>query len=152
MTYMLTIKDLDERQDGTYYTGPLEVAKQFILEYSNVSVFFQPGKHVTVYINQDGADGEVPNWNNCNEFGNGKDEEDAWRWALGAAFGPADDEFSAFPLTHNKTIAVRVLVEHHFPQALDVFYSTQTELAVVEDKEGDLWQVFADGTLKVYRA
>lgn len=152
MTYMLTIKDLENRPEGTYYTGPLDVAKAFIREYCNVSVVFRPGKRTTVYIDQSGSEA-VPDWHHCDEFGNGATEEIAWRWALGAAFGPADDEFSAFPLTHNKTVAVRVMVEHHFPedQRIDVFWSTTTEHAVVMDNDSNLWQIFPDGTLKVYR-
>jgi hypothetical protein len=94
---------------------------------------------------------DVPNWDNCDEFGNGSTEEDAWRWALGAAFGPADDEFSAFPLTHNHTESVRALVDHHFPTRTDVFWSTTTAHAAVLDDDGNMWQVFPDGTIKVYR-
>lgn len=152
MTHFLTIKDLDTRPEGTYYTGPLEEAKDFLRSYSNVTVSFQPGRSVTVFINQDGGTDEVADWGNCNEFGKGPTEEDAWRFALGAAFGPADDEFSAFPLTHDKAEAVAALVLHHFPQSLDAFYSPTTGLAVVEDTDGDMWQVFPDGTLKLYRA
>jgi hypothetical protein len=147
---MLTIKDLENREGGAYYVGPLEAAKDFIREYCNVSVVFKPGQNVTVYIDQSGSD-DVPDWSTCDEFGNGSNEEDAWRWALGAAFGPADDEFSAFPLTHNQTEAVRVLVDHHFPVRTDVFWSTTTSHAAVMDDDGNMWQVFPDGTLKVYR-
>lgn len=151
MAHMLTIKDLTDRDGDTYYTGPLEEAKEFIKSYSNVSEcsFVNSFK---VYINQAGGD-DIPTFDNCDEFGVGKTMEEAWRFALGAAFGPADDEFSAFPLTTNKTEAVRTLVAHHFPkdQRLDVFYSTTGPHAVVADNEGNLWQVFPDGTLKVYR-
>ena len=152
MTYMLTIKDLEERSEGTYYTGPLEVAQAFIREFSNVSESSRANGRWSVFINQEGGD-VVATLDNCNEYGNGATREIAWRWALGAAFGPADDEFSAFPLTHNNAIAVRVLVDHHFPedQRIDVFWSTTTEHAVVMDSDGNLWQVFPDGTLKVYR-
>jgi hypothetical protein len=148
---MLTIKDLENRPNGTYYTGPLEVAKQFIRDYCNVSVVTFPGQNVTVYIDQDGVK-EVPDWNHCNEFGKGTDEDDAWRWALGAAFGPADDEFSAFPLTHNKEVAVRALVEHHFPDRMHTFYSVSTVNAIVIEEDNVAWEVFPDGTLKVYRS
>lgn len=151
MTYMLTIKDLENRPEGAYYTGPLEVAKQFIRDYCNVSVVTRPGQNVTVYINQDGGMDDVPDWDNCNEFGNGTTEVDAWRWALGAAFGPADDEFSAFPLTHNKLEAVEAMVEHHFPERLDTFYSRTTGLIAVEDKDGNMWRVWPDGDIEVYR-
>lgn len=151
MVHMLTIKDLEIRPQGTYYTGPLEEAKTFIRHYCNVSVFFRPGKNVTVFIDQDGGDDQVPDWGHCNEFGNGTTEEDAWRWALGAAFGPADDEFSAFPLTHDTDEAVKAMVVHHFPDRMHTFYSDSTANAVVIDEDGNLWEVFPDGTLKAYR-
>jgi len=150
VTYMLTIKDLENRDEGAYYTGPLDVAKDFIRHYCNVSVVFIPGKNVTVYIDQSGSE-KVPDWNTCDEFGNGATEEIAWRWALGAAFGPADDEFSAFPLTHNKQEAIEVMVAHHFPERLDEFYSPTTGLAAVEDKDGNMWRVWPDGNIEVYR-
>lgn len=150
MAHMLTIKDLETRPEGAYYTGPLDEAKQFIRDYCNVSVVTRPGQNTTVYIDQDGGD-EVPSFNNCDEFGNGPTEEDAWRWALGAAFGPADDEFSAFPLTHDKREAVEAMVDHHFPERLDTFYSATTGLAAVEDTDGNMWRVWPDGNIEVYK-
>lgn len=150
MTHMVTIKDLETRGDNTYYTGPLEEAKAFIRAYANVSVFSRPGQTIGVYFNHDGDDA---NPDNCNEFGKAPTEEEAWRLALGAAFGPADDEFSAFPLTTNNALAVRTLVNHHFPEdkRQDVLYSTTGPNAVVVDEIGALWHVYPDGTLKVYR-
>jgi hypothetical protein len=149
MAHMLTVKDLETRSHGTYYVGPLEEAKQFIRETENVSEISRIGGQHTVMFSQD-AD---PTWGNCNDYGNGPTNEIAWRYALGAAFGPADDEFSAFPLTHNQTLAVRTLVRHHFPedQRRDVFHSTTTAHAVVLDTDGNLWQVYPDGTIEVYR-
>lgn len=148
MTYMLTIKDLENRPEGAYYTGPLDVAKDFIRETYIVSVVSRVTSY-TVFISPTGT--EIPDWDNVLDYGNGSTEEVAWRWALGAAFGPADDEFSAFPLTHNKTVAVRVMVGHHFPNATDIFYSVHTAHAAVLDEDGNMWQVFPDGTIKVYR-
>jgi hypothetical protein len=150
---MVTIKDLTTKNGDDYYTGPLEEAKAFLKSYSNTSEVSIGGR-VEVYINQDGDSvDDIPSWNNCNEFGKGTSSEEAWRFALGAAFGPADDEFSAFPMTTNHTEAVRTLVDYHFPKdkRVDVFWSTATANAVVMDEDGNLWQVFPDGTIKVYR-
>lgn len=150
MTHMLTIKDLETRPSGTYYVGPLEAAQAFIRSYSNVSVSSRANGRWSVFIDQDGVDG-VATLENCNEYGNGATAEIAWRWALGAAFGPADDEFSAFPLTLDKQEAIEAMVEHHFPERLDVFYSPATGLAAVEDKEGNMWRVWPDGNMELYR-
>jgi hypothetical protein len=154
MAHMVTIKDLQERPEGTYYTGPLEEAKDFVRQFCSVTEqsYTRDGKpHYTVLLclTDDGA----ATWNNCNDFGNGATSDEAWRYALGGEFGPADDEFSAFPLTTNQCEAVRTLVAHHFPedQRRDVFYSTTTAHAVVLDNDGNLWQVYPDGTIEVYR-
>lgn len=154
---MLTIKDLENRLEGTYYTGPLDEAKEFVRHYyaTTEACYTKEGKvRYSVYLSGNAGDGEEANWNNCNDFGNGATSEEAWRYALGGEFGPADDDFSAFPLTTNQTDAVRTLVAHHFPkdQRRDVFYSTTGPNAVVVDKDGILWQVFPDGELRVYRA
>jgi hypothetical protein len=155
MTYVVTIKDLEVRGDSTYYTGPLDEAKDFIRSLYSVtesSYTDKEGeKRFSVYL---GLDGEEVGWKNCNDFGNGDTMDEAWRYALGAEFGPADGEFSAFPLSTNKTLAVRALADHHFPadKRFDVFYSTTTEHIIVMDKDGDLWQVYPDGGLKVYRS
>ncbi|QFG12145.1 Hypothetical Protein OBI_RACECAR_305 [Arthrobacter phage Racecar] len=154
MAHMLTIKDLEERLDGTYYTGPLEEAKAFIRKecFVTEATYVREGKDkVAVLL---GLNGDFVTWDNCNDYGVGDTSEEAWRYALGGEFGPANDEFSAFPLTHNHAEAVRALVAYHFPedQRLDVFYSTTGPHAVVADKDGDLWQVFPDGTLKHYRS
>jgi hypothetical protein len=102
---MLTIKDLETHGDDTVYVGPLEEAQEFIRSYSNVSVVSRAAGLWSVFINEDGGT-QTPTLDNCNEYGNADTEEQAWRYALGAAFGPADDEFSAFPLTHDKREAV----------------------------------------------
>ena len=151
MAHMLTIKDLETRTDGTYYVGPLDEAQAFIRSYANVSVVSMGGRW-EVWIDNSGRDA-IPSAENCDEFGKGPTEEIAWRYALGAAFGPADEEFSAFPLTRNNAEAVRALVDHHFPagQRIDVFYSTTTAHAIVMDNTGILWQVYPDGGLKTYR-
>jgi hypothetical protein len=154
VTHMLTIKDLETRPEGTYYTGPLEEAKAFIQEHNATSEsrYTHEGKVVyTVFISGTTVDGEVPCWRNCDDYGNGPMAEIAWRYALGGAFGPADDEFSAFPLTHDKREAIEAMVEHHFPERLDAFYSPSTGLAAVEDLTGNLWRVWPDGNIEVYR-
>jgi hypothetical protein len=151
---MLTIKDLQDRPDGSlYYTGPLEDAKEFIRQEFAVTEqsYWVDGeiRHTVLF----GLMGEPVSWDNCDDFGNGSTSEEAWRLALAAEFGPADDEFSEFPLTTNKAEAVRTLVDHHFPgdQRRDVFYSTTTAHAVVLDDDGHLWQIYPDGTIEIYR-
>lgn len=154
MVHMLTIKDLETRPEGTYYTGPLEEAKAFIRDWvaSTEACYSKDGVvRYSVYLSMDTGNGEEASFNNCNDFGNGATSEEAWRYALGAEFGPADDEFSAFPLTHDKREAVAAMVDHHFPERLDTFYSESTGLAAVEDTDGNLWRVWPDGDIEVYR-
>jgi hypothetical protein len=153
---MLTIKDLETRPEGTFYTGPLDEAKDFIRSGYSVteqSYVLEGESRFTVLFGFT-EDGPV-SFDNCNDYGNGSTAEEAWRYALGGEFGPADDEFSAFPLTTNKTEAVRTLVAHHFPkdQRRDVFYSTTGyPHAVVMDSDGNLWLVCSNGTIEVYRS
>jgi hypothetical protein len=152
---MLTIKDLENRPEGTFYTGPLELAKDFIrkMSASTETCYTKYGKvRYSVYLSINAGDGEEANWDNCNDFGNGDTPEEAWRYALGGEFGPANDEFSAFPLTHITAEAVRVLVAHHFPNRMHTFHSSSTANAIVIDEDNTVWEVFPDGTLKVYRA
>lgn len=49
---------------------------------------------------------------------------------------------------------LNAIIDRHWPNGtLDEFYSESSDHAVVMDKQsGDLWQVFPDGTIKVYRA
>lgn len=151
MAHMLTIKDLQTRPEGTYYTGPLGEAKDFIRTEYSVTESSYSVKGQTRYTVMFGLNGDQVTWSNCDDYGNGTTMEESWRFALGAAFGPADDEFSAFPLTTNKTEAVRTLVDHHFPERMHVFYSESTVNAIVIDLDGMLWEVFPDGTIKVYK-
>lgn len=153
MAHMLTIKDLETRPDGTYYTGPLEEAKAFIRDFiaSTEARYSHNGEEkFTVMLSFSVGDNEIVTKDNCDGWGTGPTSEDAWRYALGGEFGPADDEFSAFPLTHVKDEAVRALVNHHFPLRSDVFYSEVTFNAVVLD-DGMLWTVEADGDIQIYR-
>jgi hypothetical protein len=155
MVHMLTIKDLETRPDGTYYTGPLEEAKAFIADWINSTEARyrdRTGKlRYAVYLTLEVGDGKPASNDNCNDIGVGDTNEEAWRYALGAEFGPADDNFSAFPLTHNQREAVEAMVQHHFPERLDAFYSPTTGLAAVEDTDGNMWRVWPDGNIEVYR-
>lgn len=154
MAHMLTIKDLEEHDRGTFYTGPLDEAKAFIEDWiaSTESRYSKDEKvRYAVFLSMDSGDGEPASNNNCNTFGIGDTSEEAWRYALGAEFGPADDEFSAFPLTHNKREAVEALVPYHFPDRVAVYYSDTTPNAVVQDEQGTLWKVSPDGELNPHR-
>lgn len=151
MAHMVTIKDLEERSEGTYYKGPLEPAKDFMREDWGVSEssYMADGKRMYLVCFTIGQG--LASLANCNDFGRADTLEDAWRYALGAEFGPADDNFSAFPLTHDKSEATRAMVAHHFPERLDAFYSPTTGLAAVEDKDGNMWRVWPDGNIEIYR-
>jgi hypothetical protein len=155
MAHIVTIKDLEERDGGTYYTGPLEEAKEFMREIQGVteSSYRERINNQRFFLVCFTMDEEPATMENCNDYGRGRTSEEAWRYALGGEFGPADDEFSAFPLTHNKAQAVRAMVDHHFPkdQRLDVFYSVTGPNAVVIDDTGAMWHVTADGTMTIYR-
>lgn len=154
MVYMVTIKDLEERPNGTYYLGPLEEAKAFTAEwlaYSESRYTLNGEFRYAVFLSLNATDGEQANVNNYDSCGHGDTAEEAWRYALGSEFGPADDEFNAFPLTHDKFEAVYAMVEHHFPERLDAFYSKTTGLAAVEDTDGNMWRVWPDGDIEVYR-
>lgn len=147
MTYFLTEKDLIIEGDNTVYVGDLGFAKKFIREYASIRVDSQPGQY-TVLICQDGAE---PDWENCNEWGKSTESEDeAWRYALGAAFGPLDGEFQPFPLTTNKREAVAAWVHYKFPERLDAFYSRESDYAVVQDNMGHLWFVWPTGETKEF--
>lgn len=79
---------LTETENGTYYTGPLGLAKQAMLdEYGDsitVSRDDQTGAWlVTEHRGNDGPD-------NPNQWGRGATEEEAWRYLIGSDFGPLD--------------------------------------------------------------
>ena len=90
--HTVTIEDLSEGNGDTYYTGPLEPAKAFIRQDAEITETVEDGTHV-VLIGTTHAPGETVTWENADDWGKGPDNETAWRYALGAAFGPADDEF-----------------------------------------------------------
>lgn len=96
MPTMLTADHLEERQDqGTFYTGPLQPAKDFMARHDYATAVSEKDGTHTVLI---GYDGTAVTWDNCADFGRAKTPEDAWRFALGAAYGPADDEFQPLDL------------------------------------------------------
>lgn len=82
---------LTETEDGTYYTGPLDPAKRAMLSehngYITVSHNAETGRWVAVehYPSSDDAD--------YNQWGSGQTEEEAWRYLIGADFGPLDETY-----------------------------------------------------------
>lgn len=95
MTTTLTERDLEERPNGTFYTGPLEPAKAHLVRnFYATEASEKDGVH-TVLV---GYESSAVSWENCSEFGRGKSAEEAWRFALGAAYGPVDSEFSPIDL------------------------------------------------------
>lgn len=90
--YTVTAEDLPTRNGDTYYTGPLEPAKAFVYEYEQVSESVEDATHV-VLIGTTHAPGDTVTWETADDWGKGPDNETAWRYALGALFGPADSEF-----------------------------------------------------------
>lgn len=79
---------LTERPLGTYYKGPLEPAKKAMLdEYGdNITVEhkIEEGGYWIVTEHR-GSTVESPN-----QWGSGSTEEEAWRYLIGADFGPLD--------------------------------------------------------------
>ena len=80
---------LTETKDGTYYTGPLEVAQRAMLD--------EYGDSITVEHREDGrwivTEHRGGEHANPNAWGIGKTEEEAWRYLIGTDFGPLDDTY-----------------------------------------------------------
>lgn len=98
MVHTVTESDFEERGD-LYYTGPLEEAKAFIQwdTWTNERKIEEPPCwEVTIAY---GSEEQAPD--ECADWGRGPDLETAWRYALGAAFGPLDSEFHPLELTHD---------------------------------------------------
>lgn len=95
MGHMLTEDQFTEGFGDLYYTGPLEVAQEFMRKTAGVTVQ-RSGEYVEVLFGHDGQ--EAVTWENANEWGRAHTEEEAWRFALGAAFGPIDAEFEPFDI------------------------------------------------------
>lgn len=75
---------------GLYYVGELDPAKRLVAQDRIVftGTQLQPGGvYHWVHLN----DSEDPD--DTAEWGRGETAEEAWRYALGAAFGPVDDEY-----------------------------------------------------------
>lgn len=77
---------LTETEDGTCYTGPLAPAQRAIRE--------EYGEDVTVERRSDGrwivTEHRGGEHANPNAWGVGETEEEAWRYLIGADFGPLD--------------------------------------------------------------
>lgn len=70
----------------SFYTGDLDAAKALVRKDREPVVKVHPDNHWSVDL-LDGPDDSVA------EFGAGRTEEQAWRYALGAYFGPADSGY-----------------------------------------------------------
>lgn len=71
---------------GDFYVGPLAEAKQLIATESGIVEYLDSRGVYRVEFRTDLSD-----VGSDNEFGAGPDQETAWRYALGAAFGPMDE-------------------------------------------------------------
>lgn len=87
--YRLTDKDFAEDSSGdVIYIGPLQIAIDFIKG---------PNKS-TVEISRTAKGGWRVELDEGNVFGQADTQELAWRYALGAEFGPLDENFVPFML------------------------------------------------------
>jgi hypothetical protein len=83
---------LEDRKEGWFYAGPLDPATAFAHKDRHVLIV-TPDKHafgafqVNLCDDPDNPEGSIA------EFGAGPDLETAWRFALGAFFGPVDEEY-----------------------------------------------------------
>lgn len=95
--HTVTPADLVEDANGDCkYVGPLEPAQQFIREDCAVTVLHE-GQRVSVLVSTTDRPDTVT-WETCDSWGTGPDEETAWRYVIGAEFGPADSEFEPFDI------------------------------------------------------
>ena len=89
LPHRLTAKDLPEINGMSFYAGPLAPAIEFVKKHKEHDA--DPKRDITSgswsVTLQDG-----------NIWGQGDTPEMAWRFALGALFGPADDEFMELDL------------------------------------------------------
>lgn len=87
---MLSNSILTETGVGTYYTGPLDPAvKAMRDEYGNdLTVEHDPETGFCLVTEHRGTEPGSPN-----QWGKGKTEEEAWRYLIGAEFGPLDDTY-----------------------------------------------------------
>lgn len=79
-----------------FYTGPLEPAKEHANRDRYIVVWYDE-KHKVWSVNfcdsapKNGSDDAI--WAETAEYGVGKTLEDAWRYALGAYWGPIDEGY-----------------------------------------------------------
>lgn len=91
---------LVNRHDGCYYMGPLEPAKQILLDEYGEFITEQrvpvghPDNDTWKYIVSEHRGGEGSGPDNPNQWGSGFTSDEAWRYLAGADFGPTDDEFN----------------------------------------------------------
>lgn len=79
---------LVETPGGTLYIGPLSPAKRFARSERRVKVTVNRGHTVRTVEFHD-----HPDEPSVAEFGRAPDQHMAWRYALGALFGPLDDQY-----------------------------------------------------------
>lgn len=88
--HMLTAADFTEVGDNLLYIGPFVEAVRFIRDNCDVTKDAVRNIQTGLYtVELDGG----------NVWGHGDTPEMAWRYAMGAEFGPIDDEFKPFRLT-----------------------------------------------------
>ncbi len=78
---------LIETPVGTLYLGPLDQAKVLVRQDRHPKVTVNRAGHRTVEFHDDPEKASVA------EFGSHPDQHMAWRYALGAYFGPLDEEY-----------------------------------------------------------
>jgi hypothetical protein len=115
-------------------------------EDSGWYVFYAPGrvehgkrfrvlKTIFAPENGDGDGDDYPRWKV--EF---QDRSWAYAWR---------DEIQDY--FQRSETALQVMIDHYFPERMMVFYpEAKTTLAAVEDKNGDMWRVWADGDTEQY--
>lgn len=98
--HIVTTADLIEDENGDCkYVGPLEPAQNFLRESYAVTVLREEASdRVSVLVSTTDVITETVTWETCDSWGTGPDEETAWRYVVGAEFGPADSEFTPFEL------------------------------------------------------
>lgn len=83
---------LEDRPEGCYFLGDLSKGKA-AAGLSRHIVIVTPENHQLGSYQVNLCDDEADPQGSIAEFGAGKTEEIAWRYALGAFFGPVDDEY-----------------------------------------------------------
>jgi len=76
----------DEKTDSLFYTGPLEAAKKIAVAERIVKEYVNRKGNFVVSLNDECSDGSLSEA----EWGAADTNEQAWRFALGAFFGPYD--------------------------------------------------------------